>query len=135
MRPSIDLQRFRDELEQLYLTHGYTHQQLADWLANQGLAIAPRTLKRRLKDWGLTRRKAAGTSTALETISDLFQLRSTRVQTHERVYYHRRCGRPHAASCQGGLLASLESPGNFQPVRLRESWSPWAQARTPPKRP
>jgi hypothetical protein len=33
----------------------------------------PRTLKRRLKDWGLTRRKAAGTPTNLETISDLFQ--------------------------------------------------------------
>jgi hypothetical protein len=29
MPPSIDLQRFRDELEQLYLTEGYTHQQLA----------------------------------------------------------------------------------------------------------
>jgi Clr5 domain len=72
MPPSIDLQRFRDELEQLYLTEGYTHQQLAHWLADRGLVVAPRTLKRRLKNWGLTRRKAAGTPTALETISDLF---------------------------------------------------------------
>jgi hypothetical protein len=35
------LQRFRDELEQLYLTEGYTHQQLAHWLADRGLVVAP----------------------------------------------------------------------------------------------
>ena len=40
MPPSIDLQRFRDELEQLYLTEGYTHQQLAHWLADRGLVVA-----------------------------------------------------------------------------------------------
>jgi hypothetical protein len=41
MPPSIDLQRFRDELEQLYLTEGYAHQQLTHWLADRGLVIAP----------------------------------------------------------------------------------------------
>jgi hypothetical protein len=41
MPPSIDLQRFRDELEQLYLTEGYTHQQLAHWLPDRGLVVAP----------------------------------------------------------------------------------------------
>jgi hypothetical protein len=50
MPPSIDLQRFRDELEQPYLTEGHTHQQLTHWLADRGLVVASRTLKRRLKD-------------------------------------------------------------------------------------
>ena len=48
MPASIDLQRFRDELEQLYLTEDYTHH--SHWLADRGLIVPPRTLKRRLKD-------------------------------------------------------------------------------------
>jgi hypothetical protein len=72
MPPSIDLQLFRDELQDLYLINGYTHQQLIHWLADQGLVVAPRTLKKRFKDWGITRRQAALTAAALETISHLF---------------------------------------------------------------
>ena len=68
---SIDLQPFRAELEELYLTDGYTHQQLVYWLADRGLVVAPRTLKKRFKDWGITRR-ATITPGALETISHLF---------------------------------------------------------------
>ena len=69
MPPSIDLQPFRDEIEQLF-AEGYTHKQLAHWLADRGLVVAPRTIKRRLKDWGLTRQGA--TENALDTISNLF---------------------------------------------------------------
>ena len=73
MPPSIDLQRFRDELEQLYLTEGYTPSAVSPLARRPRTGPPPQgTLKRRLKDWGLTRRKAAGTSTNLETISDLF---------------------------------------------------------------
>jgi hypothetical protein len=47
--PSIDLQRFRDELEQLYLTKGYPHQQLAFWLVDRGLIVASELLSGGLK--------------------------------------------------------------------------------------
>jgi hypothetical protein len=52
MMRSIDLQPFRDELEQLYLA-GQTHQQLAHWLADRGLVIAPGTFQNRFKDWAM----------------------------------------------------------------------------------
>jgi hypothetical protein len=43
MLPSIDLQRFRDKIEQLF-AEDYTHQQLAHWLADQGLVVTPEPL-------------------------------------------------------------------------------------------
>jgi len=51
MPPSIDLQCFRDELEQLYFSEGYARQQLTHRLADRGLVVARRTIKRQLKDW------------------------------------------------------------------------------------
>ena len=68
MPPTIDLQPNQDEIERLYF-EGHTHQQLVQWLADRGLIVAPRTLKRRLKDWSLTRWRAAETPTALAASS------------------------------------------------------------------
>ena len=107
MTPSIDLQPFRDELEQLYLADGYTHEQLVQWLAGQGLVVASRTLKKRFKDWGITRRQAALTPAALETISHLFHTTTDDDNAIAR-----------ALTAQGIAV----SAGQVQQTRLTHGW-------------
>jgi hypothetical protein len=52
---------------------GYTQQQLVQWLADEhDVAVVDRTMRRRLKEWGLVRNEVACTPTALDSIKNLF---------------------------------------------------------------
>ena len=71
MTPPIDLEPLREEIEQRFATH--TYQQLVKWLIDEHrIAVTEKTLRRRLKEWGLFHREAALTPTTLESISSLF---------------------------------------------------------------
>jgi len=77
----------REVIEQRFATH--THQQLIKWLTDEhGIVVTKRTLRRRLKEWGLFHREAALTPTALESISSLFYTTTDKWWRHRR-YPHR----------------------------------------------
>jgi hypothetical protein len=71
MPPPIDLEPLREEIKQRFTTH--TYQQLVKWLIDEHrIIVTEKTLRRRLKEWGLFHREAVLTPTALESISFLF---------------------------------------------------------------
>jgi hypothetical protein len=108
MPPAIDLLPFRDDLEELYLTAGYTHRQLRDWLVDQyEVNVSERTLKLRFKEWGLTRRGSALTPDAVESIFTLFH---TTTDNDEEI--------ARALTAQG--IAA--SPPQVKEVRLSRGW-------------
>src|SRR2546421_7463536 len=52
----LTLTFYREEIEQRLLQSHQTHAEVLAWLKTKGVTIAPKTLKRRCKDWGATRR-------------------------------------------------------------------------------
>ena len=57
VRPTTDLELYRIEIESLLLDQRYTYEQAVQQLKVMGLDVTVRTLKRRCKDWQISRRQ------------------------------------------------------------------------------
>jgi hypothetical protein len=55
-RTAIDLEPYRAAIEQRLLIDHQSPGEVLAWLEKEGVTIAPKTLKRRCKEWGATRR-------------------------------------------------------------------------------
>ena len=64
-RPTIDLEPYRDEIERRILQDHYTHAEVLAWLKTQGINIVAKTLVRRCRDWGATRRALTSDATII----------------------------------------------------------------------
>jgi hypothetical protein len=53
---AIDLEPYRAAIEQRLLIDHQSHSEVVAWLEKEGVTIAPRTLRRRCNEWGVTRR-------------------------------------------------------------------------------
>ena len=71
--PIEGLDRQRPEIERRILDQKQTHQQVCDWLATQGIQIAPRTLKTHCKKWGVSRRAAPATQELADEVRQRFR--------------------------------------------------------------
>jgi hypothetical protein len=54
-RATIDLEPHRAAIEQRLLIDHQSHGEVLAWLEKEGVTVAPKTLKRRCKEWGVTR--------------------------------------------------------------------------------
>ena len=70
--PTIDLEPYRDEIERRLLQNHQGHAEVLAWLETEGVTIAPRTLKRRCKDWGATRRAFTSDAAIITQIKELY---------------------------------------------------------------
>jgi hypothetical protein len=61
-RPSINLDPYRDEVQRRILHEKYSHKDVMDWLATQGVTVNMKTLTRRCKAWGASRRTTTSTT-------------------------------------------------------------------------
>jgi hypothetical protein len=51
--------QLRPEIERRILVDKQSHSEVLQWLAGEGYACVPLTLKRKLKEWGISRRGLA----------------------------------------------------------------------------
>jgi hypothetical protein len=70
--PTINLDLYRDEIEQRLLQSRQTHAEVLAWLETQGVTIAPRTLKRRCKEWGATRRATVSDAAVIAQVEEQY---------------------------------------------------------------
>lgn len=52
-RPTIDIEPFRDEIEQRFRDNAWNTAQAIAWLRANGVSIKPTAFKKRLRDWGV----------------------------------------------------------------------------------
>ena len=71
-RPTINLDVYREEIEQRLLQRHQTHAEVIAWLKSKGISIAPKTLKRRCKDWGATRRVTASDAVVVAQVEEQY---------------------------------------------------------------
>jgi hypothetical protein len=69
---TIDLEPYRDEIERRLLQNHQGHTEVLAWLETEGVTIAPRTLKRRCKDWGATRRALTSNTAVIALVEELY---------------------------------------------------------------
>jgi len=56
-RPATDLETYRIEIESFLLDLHYTYEQTVQELKIKGVEVSERTLRRRCKDWQISRRQ------------------------------------------------------------------------------
>jgi hypothetical protein len=57
--PSSILEQLRPEIERRIVVDRQPHSEVLQWLAGEGYACIPLTLKRRCKEWGISRRRVS----------------------------------------------------------------------------
>jgi hypothetical protein len=65
---AVDLEPYRAAIEQRLLIDHQSHAEVLTWLEEEGVTVAPRTLKRRCKEWGVTRRALTSNDTAIAQV-------------------------------------------------------------------
>jgi len=69
---TIDLEPYRAAIEQRLLIDHQSHAEVLTWLEEEGITVAPRTLKRRCKEWGVTRRALTSNDTAIAEVEQQY---------------------------------------------------------------
>jgi hypothetical protein len=73
-RPQVIPDQLRPEIERRILTENQSQVDVLHWLAGQGYICQQRTLIRRCKEWGISRRGAGDDLTVLEYIDNQFHI-------------------------------------------------------------
>jgi hypothetical protein len=71
-RSAITLDLYRDEIERRLLQSHQTHAEILAWLKAKGVTLAPKTRKRRCKNWGATRRALASEAVVVAHVREQY---------------------------------------------------------------
>jgi hypothetical protein len=71
-RPRIDLEKFRPEIQQRLLVAKQTHAEIAEWLKEEEITTTVRSLKRRCKEGGYSRRGMTSDDSVVTHVANEF---------------------------------------------------------------
>lgn len=71
-RATIDLEPYRPAIKQRLLIDHQSHREVLAWLENEGVTITSKTLKRRCKEWGVTRRGLTSDTAVIGQVEQQF---------------------------------------------------------------
>jgi hypothetical protein len=71
-RAIIDLESYRGEIKRRLLQAHQSHPEILIWLKEQGVTITAKTLQRRCKEWGYTRRALTADPTAIAQVEQQY---------------------------------------------------------------
>jgi hypothetical protein len=72
VRPPVIPHELRPEIERRILVEKQTHRDVLHWLAGQGYICEEKTLRRRCKEWGITRQGVGDDPAVVEYINKQF---------------------------------------------------------------
>src|ERR1700731_4011317 len=71
-RATIDLEPYRAAIKQRLLIDHQSHREVLAWLEKEGVTITSKTLKRRCKEWGVTRRGLTSDATVIAQVEEQY---------------------------------------------------------------
>jgi hypothetical protein len=72
VRPQVDLEPYRNDIEHRIFVSRQPLSEILDWLASQGVTISQKTLRRRTKEWGASRRGVASDEDLIARLDQAF---------------------------------------------------------------
>ena len=84
VRPQVDLEPYRNNIEHRIFVFRQPLPETLDWLASQSVTISRKTLRRRTKEWGASRRGVASDEDLIALLDSAFHYTTNNDETIAR---------------------------------------------------